>query len=267
MSTDSNVNFDMMRMHDLEHQLIRLSDKINHDTGFYWWKRYTYSAFWSVVSNPINLAITIFTALTTSQNGSTGFLSEYVVTVLGIVTLVLSAVNTFFRPGQQLIMNQTIKEKWSNFGVEFEEIYFSSTYTNEEKIEKLKKYERLFENISALKKGTDSNYFIDLIFLCMRYGCLKPEKLVWIPNMKEKFLNEKQKTSSQTSSMHGCLSPFCTSPMTCSLAFNNPPPPRLEHPVTHEENFLHQSRDPETSSAIIIYEPTTKKETVTESTV
>ena len=35
--------------------------------GFYWWKKYIAGAFWSNVATPVNLFITLVTALTTGQ--------------------------------------------------------------------------------------------------------------------------------------------------------------------------------------------------------
>jgi hypothetical protein len=196
------VPIETLRIHDLDHRLNRLSLKINQDTGFYWWRRYIYSAFWSLVSTPINLTITIFTALTTGQSSS-GIISDHLSLILGIVTLILSVINTFFRPGQQLLVNQTSKEKWSELGVEFEEIYFSNAYSEEEKKSKLVKYEKLFERVSDLKKGIDNNYLIDLIYTIARKFCMRSPDILWIPEMTAKFKAE-SKSSSLTGSSIVC---------------------------------------------------------------
>jgi hypothetical protein len=38
----------------------------------------------------------------------------------------LSIINTFFKPSEQLRTNQSLKEKWSDRGVEYEELYHLS---------------------------------------------------------------------------------------------------------------------------------------------
>lgn len=54
---------------------------------------YTYSAFSSVTSTPINLAITIFTSLTREQTTTGSLLGESSSTGIGIATLILSVIN------------------------------------------------------------------------------------------------------------------------------------------------------------------------------
>ena len=45
-------------------------EKLNYDIGYFWWKQYVYCAFWNNISTPINLLITILTALTTGQSAT-----------------------------------------------------------------------------------------------------------------------------------------------------------------------------------------------------
>jgi len=51
----------------LEDQLRTIENKLDKEIGFYYWKRYIASAFWSNISTPINLSITLLTAITTGQ--------------------------------------------------------------------------------------------------------------------------------------------------------------------------------------------------------
>lgn len=44
-----------------------LENKLNVDIGFYYWKRYVAGSFWAQLATPINLAITLMTALTTAS--------------------------------------------------------------------------------------------------------------------------------------------------------------------------------------------------------
>lgn len=71
-------------------------EKLNYDIGYFWWKQYVYCAFWSNISTPINLLITILTALTTGQSATNSLISESTNTQLGITALFISIFNTFF---------------------------------------------------------------------------------------------------------------------------------------------------------------------------
>ena len=49
---------------------------INQDIGFSWWKRYIAAAFWANISTPLNLGITLLTAITTGQAASQNLISK-----------------------------------------------------------------------------------------------------------------------------------------------------------------------------------------------
>jgi len=148
-------------------------DKINKDIGFYWWKRYIYSAFWSNISTPINLSIVILTAITTGQNATQHLISDHVSIILGIVVLFISIFNTFFKPYEQMTHNQEILQNWSEVGEQFDEIYYDRVYTVEEKQSRLLKLETLFKSMSSLKRANDNNYLIDMIYLMLRLICIR----------------------------------------------------------------------------------------------
>ena len=63
---------------EIDFQTLRYGQTINDNVGYYWWKRYTYSAFWNIVSTPINLAITIFTALSTGQTATQSLTNQQI---------------------------------------------------------------------------------------------------------------------------------------------------------------------------------------------
>ena len=168
-----------IHIEDLEDEIKGYIEKINKDIGFYWWKRYIYSAFWSNISTPINLAIVVFTAITTGQTATKNLVSEEVSTLLGSTVLFVSIFNTFFRPNEQLAQNQKIMQDWADIGEQFDEIYYDRVYTKEEKIVRLNNLEKLFKSMSSLKRTNDSNYFIDLIYLIARVLCIR-SKINWI---------------------------------------------------------------------------------------
>ena len=180
---------------EIDSEILRYSNVINKDTGFHWWKRYTYSAFWSITANPINLSITIFTALTTGESATGSLFGESITTSIGLLTLVLSIINTFFKPYDQLRTNQSLKEKWSDRGVEYEELYHQVVHNIDDKKIKLQKFQELYANISVLKKNNESNYIIDLIFTIARVICIRKD-VKWIPEASEEYKREMEEINS-----------------------------------------------------------------------
>jgi hypothetical protein len=157
---------------ELEKETIEYLKKINEDIGFYWWKYYTYCVFWSNISVPINLTITILTALTTGQTATGSLINNETSTIFGIVVLIVSIFNTFFRPTQQLNENEICKKKWAEFGTKFEFIY----YAKEKKISDI---EALFKEISGIKRDTTNNYCIDLFFIISQKIFIR-DNITWI---------------------------------------------------------------------------------------
>jgi hypothetical protein len=169
---------------NIEDEIKSYLKKINEDIGFYWWKRYIYTAFWSNISTPINLAIIILTAITTGENATQNLIGQNVSTILGVVVLFVSIFNTFFQPNEQLAQNKKILADWLDIGTEFDEIYYDKVYTPEEKYTRLKNLEELFKSVSVLKRANDSNVLIDLLYACMRCICLR-NNINWIDMRNE----------------------------------------------------------------------------------
>jgi hypothetical protein len=82
-----------------------------------------------------------------------------------------------------------LKEKWSDRGVEYEELYHQVVHNIDEKKIKLQKFQELYANISVLKKNNESNYIIDLIFTIARVICIRKD-VKWIPEASEEYKRE-----------------------------------------------------------------------------
>lgn len=173
----NGVNIDSY--HSLELEIRDYLKKLNEDIGFYWWKYYTYCAFWSNISVPINLTITILTALTTGQTATGTLINNETSTIFGIVVLIVSIFNTFFRPTQQLNDNEELKKKWANLGTKFELIYYDKIQNSLQLIAQEKKVEDLFKEVGAMKRETTNNYFIDLIFMFTKRVFIR-DNITWI---------------------------------------------------------------------------------------
>ena len=95
-------------------KVIFAKKKLDKEIGYNYWKRYIASVFWSQISTPINLTITMLTAITTAQINTNNLLSSSVSSNLAIVSLILATLNTFFRPHTQYATNTELLSKWSN---------------------------------------------------------------------------------------------------------------------------------------------------------
>ena len=182
----SHLYHTAVQIKNIEDEIKSYIKKINEDIGFYWWKRYIYTAFWSNISTPINLAIIILTAITTGENATQNLIGQNVSTILGVVVLFVSIFNTFFQPNEQLAQNKKILAEWLDVGAEFDEIYYDKVYTPEEKYTRLKNLEELFKSVSVLKRSNDSNFLIDLLYACMRCTCLR-NNINWIDMRNEDY--------------------------------------------------------------------------------
>lgn len=99
--------------------------KLDRDIGWYYWKRYVAAAFWAQVSMPMNLLITLLTALTTAQASAPDLLPEDLYKNLTYVSLLLTVLNTFFRPHEKLTNNVKVMKEWTNHGIAFEKVFYS----------------------------------------------------------------------------------------------------------------------------------------------
>jgi hypothetical protein len=161
------------------HRAMRaLEDDLNAVLGFYWWKKYVAAAFWSNVSTPVNLAITLLTALTTAQaTTQQGLFSERAYVGTSIAALVLSVLNTFFRPHQQMSEAVKTMKRWSDFGAAFEAVYYSDGRTPEDWARRLQAYRALHAEIQAFKSEQtpeQQNFLTDLMHIVVRATCLGP---------------------------------------------------------------------------------------------
>jgi hypothetical protein len=94
-------------------KVIFLKKKIDKEIGYNYWKKYVASVFWSQISTPINLTITMLTAITTAQIQTNDLISPTVGSNLAIVSLILATLNTFFRPHTQYATNTELLTKWT----------------------------------------------------------------------------------------------------------------------------------------------------------
>jgi hypothetical protein len=165
-----------------------LENKINQDIAWYYWKKYVAAAFWTQISMPINFTITLITALTTAQANSPTILSENIYKNISIVALILTVVNTFFKPYEKAQKNVEYMKRWNMVGIEFEKIYYSDKNTDYNKHTTgqslIENYTKVKDKIGELrqKEGPETqNFLTDFVTLLCRSTCLR-NKRFWIPH-------------------------------------------------------------------------------------
>jgi hypothetical protein len=150
----------------------RFEKKLNTDLGFYFWKFYISSAFWANIVTPMNLIITILSALISAQANTGNLLSDTLYKEMSIVLLLLSTVNSFLQPHIKLRDNTELQKSFDKIGCEFDEVYFTNT-TDDEKVRLYKKLIQKINDVRFSQKPETQNYLTDLIHIICRWTLLK----------------------------------------------------------------------------------------------
>lgn len=163
------------RKNELKKMVDTLEDKLDGELGNHWWKIYIASAFWSNISTPINLSITLLSAVTAGQATTQNMISKNMFMKVSIASLLISTLNTFFRPHQQFMQNMDVMRKINEYGFEFEDIYYSSKSTFEDHYRRYHQYRNLmirYHKYRNLISPDQQNYFTDLIYYICLNSCL-----------------------------------------------------------------------------------------------
>ena len=169
-------------------QLLFLKGKLDRDLGFFYWKKYIAAAFWAQIATPINLMITLLTALTTAQATSPDLLSHSLYVNISVATLVITTLNTFFRPHTKMMENTEYMKKWNELGLEFEKLYYSDTENNslsrdncEMKIAELSALQDKMNELRKEEGPSSQNFLTDLIHILCVSTCLRRYQR-WLDN-------------------------------------------------------------------------------------
>lgn len=179
-----------------------LEDKLNEDLGWYYWKKYVAAAFWSQVSMPINLVITLLTAVTTAQATSPTLLPESAYRTISITTLIITVLNTFFRPHDKMTKNLELVKSWNEVGMKFEKLFYNdldNEYERQEDVDAaILKYKGVQDEINILRsqESPDTmNFLTDFIHIIVMFTCLKRKK-TWLDSKKKDDADKKFDQSS-----------------------------------------------------------------------
>ncbi len=155
----------------------KLQNKLNGELGDLWWNRYVGGAFWSNISTPLNLAITLLSAVTAGQATTQNMLEPSMFFKVSVASLLLSTLNTFFRPHTQLMENMTAIKTINELGARFETIYYSENSTVADFTRRYNEYKKLsqdFNKYQIAQTPEQQNFLTDLIYwLFKKYSCLK----------------------------------------------------------------------------------------------
>jgi hypothetical protein len=191
-----------MSQDDVEY-IKAFEDKLDDDIGYHYYKKYIAASFWSQLSLPMNLSITIATAITTGQAATEVLLSQELFFKISVFTLIISVLNTFFRPNIQMNKNIEIMKHWQKIGNDFEEAFYTKHKYTTKVSETIEKYKNLQKDINRQKQaeGADTiNFLTDLIHLISIHTCLKGKKWLSLTNnVKTKMiLSENKQTNPKT---------------------------------------------------------------------
>jgi hypothetical protein len=172
----------MNRMDSIKYEKQKvLWKKLDKEIGHNYWKRYVASAFWSQISTPINLTITFLTAISTAQAQNDSIISHDMFAKLTIVSLVITTLNTFFRPHTQYASNKENMNKWREIGIRFEKEYFNRLEDKSDVSfdQKIVAYTKLQEDVDALRTSEGSelvNFLTDFLYFIAHKTCLRRYK-------------------------------------------------------------------------------------------
>ena len=217
----------------------KLQNKLNGELGDLWWNRYVGGAFWSNISTPLNLAITLLSAVTAGQATTQNMLEPSMFFKVSVASLLLSTLNTFFRPHTQLMENMTAIKIINEFGARFETIYYSENSTTEDFVRRYNEYTKLsqdFNKYQIAQTPEQQNFLTDLIYwLFKKYSCLK-NSYRWL-DVDMLYLQEPKSKYKTDESSLSTLS-------NCEFNSNNSPDlesnkdEQLKH-LEHPQHFKH----------------------------
>ncbi len=106
----------------------KLEKELNNTLGLRYWQLFYAIFFWSNIATPLNLAITILSAITTARATESGGSEPAPVSSvkgIAIALVVLTTLNTFLRPSTQVGDYMQMFAAWRKYGAEFEELFYS----------------------------------------------------------------------------------------------------------------------------------------------
>lgn len=204
-SNDENITEENLTPQDIIHiknLMNSIEGKLDGEIGNAWWKIYIASAFWSNISTPINLSITLLSAITAGQATTNSILSQSMFIKVSVASLLISTLNTFFRPHNQYILNMDVLKKINEFGFEFEGIHYSKNTDTSDYIRRYLAYKNLMIKYHRYKNTMtpdQQNYLTDLIYYICINSCLRNDDK-WL-DIDKKYIEEENQEKMEKEKM------------------------------------------------------------------
>lgn len=169
-------------------------DYLDSRIGYWWWKYYTTTAFWSNFSTPINFTITLLSAVTTGQVATDTYVDSNTFMIINIVTLTLTAINSFFRPLEQYKQSSDYLKGWYEIGNEFEDVFLTKYDSN---LIKCAKYKEIKDKMNrlVLDQEKNRNFIIDLVYMLIECWLHKKNKNTNWLNTYRKIIDQTKNTT------------------------------------------------------------------------
>ena len=147
--------------------------------GFYYNQTYYCGWFWSNLATPINLSLTIFTAMMAAQSSTQAFIPENIYTIISFTTMILTTLNSYFRPSVRSIDANTRLVKWIGFGHRLEYLSFDVLEEGKTKFEKYQKLLVDMDEFVCIQASQERNFITDWWHDVMRWKN-GPDSELWL---------------------------------------------------------------------------------------
>ncbi len=209
----------------------KLQRKLNGELGDVWWNLYVGGAFWSNISTPINLAITLLSAVTAGQATTSNMLSQSAFFKISIASLIISTLNTFFRPHAQLMGIMDSMKSINELGFRFESTYYSECNGESDYARRYSEYKQILMDLNKFQQSQSpdqQNFCTDFIYwLFKNYSCLK-KSYKWL-DLDMAYIDEQENNTNSNSELNRCC--YCEPCSSCCK-----PNIQAENKITQSNN-------------------------------
>jgi hypothetical protein len=153
--------------------------RLNRTIGYYRKKNYISSCFWSSLTWPINLAITIITALTTGEALAHNILDHTTFLRLSYTVLIVTTLNTFLRPHAQMAQYTDQMKSWILLESEFQTLIH-----NPRRRLRLTRYTELLRKQEEIRRKDQHSLVSDILYSITFYFDHRKKKTPYLVSTK-----------------------------------------------------------------------------------
>ena len=191
-----------------------LHDYLNTWIGFYYNQTYYCGWFWTNVATPISLALTILTAINAAQSSTKTFIPDEIYTILSFTTMILTTLNSYFRPNVRSIDANARLVKWIGFGHQLEHLSFDVMPEGKAKFEKYQSLLKEMDGFVCIQAAQERNFITDWWHSLMRWKN-GDESELWLSWGQKINKTENKETNTQVE-----IPPLSTNPLLNGVLVN-----------------------------------------------